>query len=381
MSMISVLIPGAFIDAHVYMDFLFTQDASGRARLFRLHDIVREAARAHGMPQRQAQAAFMDNRLLETGSSSNVRDKERVVEIPQKRLRAQELPISVNGATIFDTAITYLTLFLATDEGLLSAPLDAKDPRLLASPITRLSLPCYQASPRWGGVAASCGQSGLWALINEWSLGDAKREAKQIDDAASDRNAWMGFSLVSFASRTGFKAFSALVPMGRGKRRIAAEFVDDEVSLLDLLPDDANVDLADPWTLVAAAGGALVVASRGGLLLIPTWRHDRSLDSNRIGRSIGTVSGRPLNVAETEGGYVIETDRSLVYYHAQGQQDIARLDTILMRSYPRSRRFRRVITATVDGGLLLACTLGDHPFPHSEWIPTSDSDDETRGSR
>jgi hypothetical protein len=370
-SSIGVVIPGRFVDAYVYMDFLFACEASGRARMFSLDDIAREAANASRVPHAQARALFADNRLLAGGNLQASNFQGDVVEVPAGSLAAEEVPLSINAATVFDTTITYLTLFLATDAGLLSVPLDPGTRRSMNMPSVRLSLPCYQANPRWGGVAASCGRDGLWALVNEWGFGEVERQTSQLDEAESNRNAWMGFSLVSFAGRADLKAFSADVPMGRGKKRIASQFSEDTFSVGDFVPGRMLDDLSDPWTLVAAVGGAIVLITRDEVLLIPTLRHEGALWSFANGtKSIGSVSSRPLNVVETDGGYVIETSRSLYYYHAEGQQQVIDQEAIAVRAYPRSRRFRRLITATVEGGVLLACMLGEHPFPRSEWFPT-----------
>lgn len=81
---------------------------------------------------------------------------------------------------------------------------------------------------------------------------------------------------------------------------------------------------------------------------------------------IAEVAGRVLSIADTDGGFVVETDEELNYVAAHGNVELIRRETISLRSYQRSRRHRRTISATVDGGLLISALLGRHPLPIAE---------------
>jgi hypothetical protein len=379
---LSIILPGRFVDAHVYTDFVFAYDASGSAHFFDLASVAAEAARVHGIPSTLAQAAFANNRLLDMrGARLRAAPAGKVPEIALDRVASSQSPLRINDAAIFDTAITYFTLFLATDEGLLAAPLRPEEPTVDSEMRLRLRFGCYQASPRWGGLAVSGGSEGLWALVNEFGLASevAKRD-ELLDPAVSTRNGWLGFSLISFSGRVDLSAYTAMIPMGRGQKRVARGFERDEVDLWDVVPEEVDIDFDDPWTFLVAVGGGLLVAAREGLFLVPTYRQQHHLWADRGARPIAQPRDRTLSVVETAGGYVVETDRSLQYVDAEGPSTLLDRDCILLRSYPRSRRFRRLVTATVDGGLMLSCTLGDHPFPRSQRWPSA-TGEEAPGER
>ncbi len=62
---------------------------------------------------------------------------------------------------------------------------------------------------------------------------------------------------------------------------------------------------------------------------------------------------------------MIETDQSIVYLYSDGPRTMIEREVISLRAYPRSKRHRRMITATIDGGLLIAVLLGEHVMPTS----------------
>ena len=111
------------------------------------------AAEGHGIPLRAAKAAFFDNRRVsETFLNGAPAENETVptIEISPAELTSEELPLRIRDATLFDTVLTYFTVFLATDEGLLSAPLHVGRHEASLELQKRLSYECYQATPRWG---------------------------------------------------------------------------------------------------------------------------------------------------------------------------------------------------------------------------------------
>lgn len=385
-SSISVLIEGNYVDAHLYGGLLLAWDDRGRLIIVSTEAVASAVAEATALPRGIARAAFVDNKLLHDPKDRRhsldlMRGEltgrpQTVVNLRLESLDPRFFAVAPN-VTVLDLMATYGRLFIATDDALFSVPFDSSHVGDLRK---RLAHRCLATTPRWGVVSASCGDAGAWALLNETDVsGGPARRAEQIDVGVSVRHSWLGSSLLSFDDDNQIEMFKAAVPMRKGQRRLALGFssIDDSDDLEGagwwFPASDDPLGLRGADFVTAFAG--LLVAARDGLVQatrISTW----SGFPQPFGETaqLAEIGGRVLSVAETDGGFVVETDDELHYLTDGDPELLVDRETISLRAYPRSKRHRRAVSATVDGGLLISALLGSHPLPVDEGPSFSSAD-------
>lgn len=408
-STVSALIEGNYVDSYLYGGLLLAWDERGRLLIASTESLARAVADAAAAPRDITRALFVDNKLLrnpdvmrcaQTCGLSQVQNGDgATTHVSLNDLEPRFFDVAPN-AEVLDLMATYGRLFISTDEALLTVPFNAAEVGELRH---LLFYRCLSTTPRWGAITASCADAGTWALINEIQLefGPTQR-TEQIDEAVSVRHSWLGSNLLSFDDESEIEILKADVPLGKGRHRLVEGFslAEDYGDLsqirwwlsIDEYQEPA-LEATDPWfespdprssviesdriditrrsqvgppDFVTAFPGLLVAARDGRLRAtrISTW----SGYPDPFGdiENVAEVNGRVLAVADTDGGFIIETDSELHYIPAGDPVVLIARETISLRGYPRSRRHRRAITATVDGGLLITALLGTHLLPHDE---------------
>lgn len=371
---VSVLIEDDLVDAYLYGGLLLAWDWRGQLLVVDTEAIATKVAESSGAKRSTARAAFVDNKLLESSKTrasvrrsplSKVRNGDgAIIHLSIDDLEPRRFDVGADSS-VLDLMATYGQLFISTDDGLLSLPFGAAE---VGRTRKLLDFRCLSTTPRWGTVAASCGQKGAWALLDEL-VSDGRRRTDQLDDSSSLRHAWLGSALLSFGE-SDVEVFSAVVVKHEDKRQHIEGFVsaDDEDAWWS---GYAAVEL-DDGEYVGAVNGLLLTGRDGELLARPvqTYRGTPRPLGEEV--TIPIQPGRVLEVVDTDGGFVVETPTSIQYLAVSETTVVIDRETISLRSYPRSRRHRRATTATVDGGLLITALLDEHPLPTDErrvWPP------------
>lgn len=372
---LSVLIEDDLVDAYLYGGLLLAWDGRGQLLLIDTEAIASRAAEATGANRSTARAAFVDNKLLAASDTrAIVRDSPlakvrngdgAIVHLSLNDLDPLRFDIGASSA-VLDLMASYGRLFVSTDDGLLSLSFGATE----VGPTRKLlGFRCLSTTPRWGTVAASCGQRGAWALFDEL-IRDGRRRTDQFDEGSSLRHAWLGSALLSFGEEE-VDVFSAVVAKGEDERRHVEAFVSADDDAIGWWIDLSASGLGD-GEYVGAVKGLLLIGRDGELLAQPvqTYRGTPRPLAEEV--AMPMEPGRVLEVVDTDGGFVVETSSSIQYLTSSEAFIVIERETISLRSYPRSRRHRRTTTATVDGGLLITALLDDHPLPTDQrgvWPP------------
>ena len=126
------------------------------------------------------------------------------------------------------------------------------------------------------------------------------------------------------------------------------------------LDEDADIAGLSDSDFTAVFPGEIVTSHRSEILATPLHVWGGFPQPAGYSQSLGRVPGRILDIVRTAGEYVIETDGALHILTDEGREPelLLERETIALRSYGRSRRYRRVVTATADGGLLIAAFTG-----------------------
>ena len=160
------------------------------------------------------------------------------------------------------------------------------------------------------------------------------------------RHSWLGSSLLSFNDDNEIEVLKALVPKRRGQARLVETFsrIESSANLSEIewwLSTDADpLGVADA-EFVTSFTSLLVSARRGSVSAtrISTW--DGIPQPVGETEAIAEVPGRVLSIADTDAGFVVETDEELNYVAAQGVVELISRETISLRWFQRSRRHRR----------------------------------------
>lgn len=393
---VSVLIEGNYVDAYLYGGLLLVWDERGRLGIVSTDAIARVAAARASSSLASAQALFVDNKKLRDADArlqiqqtplGKFRNGDgAIVHMTMDALAPQYFSVATD-ATVLDLMATYGRLYVSTDESLLEVPFNQTE---IGDRKVLLGIECLATTPKWGAVNASCGSKGAWAMFNQIRGQDPPR-AEQIDEVASIRHGWLGTTLVSFNEDNQLNLLRVVLReenYRRRKRRVAEGFVtvaraqDDDVEG-DEDDDDDSIDnwfLGDAWPMLheadfaTVATGLLLSASAGKLNALHAQTYRGHV--HPLGQPFrhDLLPGRVLSIADSEAGFVVETSTNLQYLDALGVSLVVERETISLRAYPRSRRHRRAVTATVDGGLLITALLGDHTHPQDErsfWPPPS----------
>jgi hypothetical protein len=394
-----VLIEGDYVDAYLYGGLLLVWDSKGRLVIVTTDSIAKAAARVAETSPGVARSAFVDNKLLDgdgVGSLGSVLDSplarqngDEPTSIPMKALDAHYFDVA-SDAAVLDLMATYGQLFISTDDSLLSVRFDRSE---VTKPRARLNHRCLATTPRYGAVTASCADVGTWILFNEYNpQRSSAAHVDQIDPSTTVRHSWMGLTLLSYGEQNQVSPFRAVVEKHEGHKvatsveramilttTVDGRYTGGDVSEIDLAAadfdllvgrtaavDDDLVDAMRRADFSTSFTGVVFTATRGVLhaTFASNWSGYLHQSGERV--EVGRVPGRVLSACDTTGGFVIETEESLFYASSDGSTVLLNREVISVRSYPRSKRHRRAITATVDGGLLLSTMLGNHPVPFRE---------------
>jgi hypothetical protein len=373
----SVLIEGNYVDAYLYGGLLLAWDDRGRLLIASTESLAAAAALASKTNKRIARALFVDNKVLKEGEAlaqarksplASGRDHDDALHLSMDKLDPRYFEVATD-AHVLDLMATYGRMFVSTDDALLSFPFAATE---VGAAQTRLPHRCLSTTPRWGAVSASCAEVGAWALLYEVEKAHgATPRAVQLDASrASIRHSWLGASLLSFDDENRIEAFKARVPREKGQRRLAEGFSasDEYLTSADAYSQtvDERAESINTIDFITAFPGLVVIARAGVVVAqrVHLWEGAPMSFDQPI--EFAEVDKRVLSVADTDAGFVVETVDALLYVEADASTAITNRETIALRAYPRSKRHRRTVTATVDGGLLITALLGTHPLPRDE---------------
>lgn len=365
---VSLFIAGDYVDAYLYSDVLLVWDGAGRLAIVQTRALASAAIAGSDMHPQLARAAFVDNQLLDEVEVTGTENGDRSSAVADQAIQVNISDLSPRyfrvapELEVLDLMATYGRLFVSTTDSLLSVPFDARE---VGPTRKRLDHTCVSTLPRWGSVTASCANAGSWALLGENSSADVGgSRTLQFDSATSIRHSWLGSNVLTFEENGRFDPFRADVERGKGKETLVRGF--EPLSSNDFanegwwLDEDADIAGLSDSDFTAVFPGEIVTSHRGEILATPLHVWGGFPQPDGYSQSLGRVPGRILDIVRTAGEYVIETDGALHILTDEGREPelLLERETIALRSYGRSRRYRRVVTATADGGLLIAAFTG-----------------------
>lgn len=365
----AVIIRGDYIAAVPYGKDLHLVSFDNEFTSIPMQEIADVARTADNGTGAAAKGLFVDNRLAPPTLPSS----SKVIEYTP---RGRGVDIGLRDAFLYDLFISYFNLFVATSAGLFAVPLPRGEvqPRNVR---TVLEGPVFAAEPRWGGIAAACGSEGV-KLRYHFDGGDSvDARTERISPRGVDDLAWSHRTLVATALDGGIELLRAELgrepeghyPQARRRYLKQVEILgkDEEVELLHDLASQEIVSLVPFNSLLYAVQRselAVTLVSRflaGGS---PVERLELPVDGKDV-----------RSIVETDAGIVVEAKDALYCQSPSAWTDLFGGPASRVQAFPRSRRYRRLVVAAVEDGVLLAPVLGRPPLSSLRWWRRDDDYD------
>jgi hypothetical protein len=262
-----------------------------------------------------------------------------------------DVNVDVDAGDVLDILVFYGRLYFATDNGLFSVEPFVREtlPRRVRAD-SRVQVPCYSLSAGLGTVAASCGPGGLHLLLDDVRLTSDRRRARKL--APESLRAEIGFaSVVNHRSRADFEFYSGTT-VDTDHGRVLSK-VRKAIPSRSLEVGPTIDDLASNVEFTLWDQSRLIVFQRGTIMSVSVIRNGDERTLNRA-RGIGKYrSGVDRFISASRVGryLALESEKAVTFVGNDETSHIGTGPLVSCRSYPRSVRYRRLVTATGESGL------------------------------
>jgi hypothetical protein len=363
MRVVSLRLTGTTIeDAFLYRTFLYCWTFENRLRIYSI-DAIERAAQAtdpdlaplinysifhsRGIGASSAQRAAWRNRFELRNQDTN----GDAITLDGEAIPYEEASIAFEANSLLDLLIFYDRLYIATDAGLFSVDeFESIESGAVLTPVRRVRDACYSASAGLGTVAASCGPGGLRLLFDESRVSPEHAATRKA--AAESLRAELGYSsVVNHRSRSDIDFLSGTVT-DTSKGRVLTDVrkarvgISPEASQLLDGEDFRGEEVAADFTIWDYS--RLIVFMAGGVYSVSVGIHGDERSLNRVRRLGSYPVGfrRVISASRVGRSFAVESDEAMAFVAASGVHVEATGPVVSSRSYPRSHRYRRAVTAT-----------------------------------
>lgn len=337
----------AALDVFAYRGFLFVLTFEGRLLQY---DIAQLATEMHNADDKAGLAvAYGLFSSKGIGSSPEMRTAWKGFPNSSHRLTIKPAPMArssflVDAAAHLDMRIFYNQIFLATDVGTFRVPLQQQGtlPDSRAEMERLVDKPTESLSTGLGAVGASLGDEGL-AVFTEVGTKEKRRQTRL--EVRSLRSSIGWGNTVNHPTHDSYEVLSSKVSADKSghKTLVGVSLPTGPASNSESLGEDAYAVWETGRLLVGSASG---VNSHGRF----TGRQ-RNLTYSTEGHTplwLGATGNRCI-VTETPHRIIVTRGDESALLHAGPAASI--------RTFPGSIRYKRLIAATVEGGILLSAAF------------------------
>lgn len=335
-------------DIFAYRGWIYVLTFDGHVLAYPTSELARELAYAHRAKGAIAAYALFSAKGI--GATSEAReawksfDHASNVVLTARAPAPSDVGFQVESQSVLDLHAYYDRLYVATNRGTWCATIETSRsaPGTLTSPQRLTSDATESLSVGMGAVAASLGPNGLAVFLDAWK----PRPSRQ---SRIDRESLR--SSLGWGQATNYPTDSSYEVLEVERRDHRGRPVLDTVRA----PEADRVQLSEE-TYALWDGGRLLVADRRGVSSLGratrTSRHRPVAESKTTRRPlwVGTTGNR-LVVTEYADSLQVGRGDSMVTLH--------RGPSASVRTFSGSHRYRRLIAATVEGGLLLSAVFRD----------------------
>ena len=335
-------------DVFAYRSWLFALTFDGRVIAYAVAELADELSSRHGADGKIASYALFSSKGIgadETLKSEWKRyDHVRSISLTLGAVSHKDLGFRAESLAVLDLHVYYNKVYVATDRGTWMLPLEAsgRNEAVIGDPHRLTSDATESLNVGMGAVAASLGPNGLAVFLDAWA--DASTRESRIERESLR-------SSLGWGRATNYPTDSSYETLDVDRREHKGRSVLEEVRA----PKEEPIRLSDD-SYALWESGRLIVGSRAGISSLGQARNSSrpKLIAERV------VTRRPLWVGPTGNRMIVtETAETLEVSRGDSLTTIYRGEVGAVRTFPGSQRYRRLIAATVEGGILLSAVFRD----------------------
>lgn len=383
--------PGDFEHSFVYKGQLFALDHGGVLRYASLADAARLSFPSNPLSSanRLLGALLLDNRLLDDAELQEVAALERSAgrDIGQWRREleaniwqhAADLGPALGGFQVLDITVYYDRIYLSTTGGVFHLDFTvAENHPVVGLPVRRSDAYSLSSTVKYGCVAVSCGEDGLFVGLDEFNKRDQMRVELGHVGGESWRSSWFKESLLSYESSGGVRAFTGeiadtVVDGAHNPMRLlttltaASDEKRQELGLDYLGTKDDSIDIT-----FNVESNCLRVRSDGWAEFTERLQRKGKYQSRvffegaaRVGRSYDAfaIVARDDNFDDARIG--IHSRQGVFLMNRRNILKVADPPVASVKSFPSSRRYQNLAAITAEDRVSL-CS----PIPHAWGVET-----------
>jgi len=378
-----LVLPGKFVDAYVYFDFVWLFSKDGVVRAF---DLARFCEERLNGERGVAAALFSNNKLLsqyqdddgrEAPALAQMLSSDRPIEVALPDVNAFSYIFQTKGAcrSVLDVRFYNGRAFVGADNGIQQFIAlgrdDLQDSQLGRSASESLhdqrvsELPARQIRGRLGAVAAACGPAGG---IVGFGAGTDDRNWRISFKSFADRCYGIELNQHAVSSMAGGLAVELY---GVNRHRVAQQptrgIQDDEHDAVELTGvkgrgfEVQGVHLNRQIAGLPGAARTFLFKETLWVLAEDGFYYFRLVQNNEIAVSQSMRMAKPptrvLSASGSSAGVIVESDDEVYVLNGGRWHTLVSEPVHSVRGYPSSKRFQRLITAVTQDRVEIAAIL------------------------
>lgn len=385
----SLMLPGRYEDAFVYMGRIAVLTEARSLRLFDVDKIVEDIERRD--PQRSPVATLMFSRndwlssavfktltqnddVASSLTSAFARFPRPNYEVGAGFLIYEEnlgLPANI----ILDMNVYNGRIYVGSDKGLFHLDFDWRDGGISHSNgiKKRTDARCNSTSVGYGTVNASCEDDGLLTSLDDFGWAGEKHGLRMRRVAEKSlRTNWLSSDLVNYSTATQPVLLRSKLEKVRKssmteehERRVITEIGGrrtDLYYLFEALQSKFRFRMESIQFVYNSTSVFFVHTIEGNFYSVGVKRSSQSDPKLSFTKTYKGAGTRILSVNPTNLGLVVEIDHRVLLFANQEWYPIIESEAISVRTFPRSRRFKNLVAITLEDGVLLVGLFDDSTF-------------------
>ncbi len=277
-----------------------------------------------------------------------------------------EYGLHVSASVFLDFFLYGGRCYFATDAGIFHLDVDWHVVPSLTrgSPEKRSDATCYTISAKYGALMASCGSDGLYGYIDEFgsssdfNLANGRRLAEK-----SMKIAWADTSFINYTSNATMDVLratlSSVSPAGRrpeSEKKVMTRIEQDDIDLTGIVTRDIarrGFEL-DEVQFAFNSNSNLFLRVYSGEVFVFTIERVNNMLTLRRSRQMFAMPSRILSMHFGANWSVLETTDSVLLFADRDLTTIVERGVLSVRTYPRSRRYRSLVSIVHEEGVQVA---------------------------
>jgi hypothetical protein len=389
MRVVSLLIPGSYEDAYIYRGRLILLTENFGVRVCYLEQIAEALEADYPRSKPLPTLMFSRNDWLVGAPFKSLMGSQRVAEatvtlfneFPREPVEldegflSTEQELDVPAHVILDMTVYNGRFYLGADSGVYHQDVEwvKGETNLHGQPVKRHDARCVGVSARFGAVAASCGDDGLFSATDDfgWLSHNGRGDMKKVS-SKSKKSSWLNHSLVNYAS------FSSPILLQNERTETAASGIERDRSVVvnvgasqkdvkSIIRETNSTTLQrrhislEHVEYAFNSNSALFLHTADGHFYSFGIRHEEDggprVSSTKTYRGVET---QILSASKIRPGVVVETHDNVLLLVRNRWHTLFETQALSVRTFDRSIRFQNLVAVTTEEGVLLAGVFDDY---------------------